>query len=55
MSNGNSPTTHNRLVSGRRAFKNFSRLNQRDKKAFFEIASQALIYLYTAWIIAIGK
>ncbi len=30
-------------------------MNQRDKKTFYEIQAQALMYLYTNWVIAIGK
>jgi len=41
-------------MAGRRAFKNFCRANLRDKKTFFEIHCQALMYLYTSWVKAIG-
>lgn len=54
MSKGNSPISHNRIMAGRRAFKNFCRINQGDKKTFYEIQAQALMYLYTKWVIAIG-
>lgn len=37
MAKGNSPAAHDRIKAGRRAFKNFCRLNAKDKKTFYEL------------------
>ena len=53
MNKGNAPDTHQRKLASRRAFKNFCRLNARDKKTFYEVNAQMLIYLYASWLRAI--
>jgi hypothetical protein len=37
MSKGHSPAEHDRVKAGRRAFKNFSRMNSKEGRAFFEL------------------
>ena len=49
MNNQDVPAAYERVKAGRKAFKNFARLNQLDKKCFFELVSQALLYVYTLW------
>ena len=51
ISRGNMPETHERLKAGRAAFKMFCQLNSANKKTFFEIQSQALIYTYHSWCV----
>lgn len=55
MNKANAPETHQRKLATRRAFKNFCRLNARDKKTFYEINAQMLMFLYASWLKAMRE